>query len=72
MNPEGRCLHIEGMSTAADAIRVEKRLNALADATAIVNLSTARAIVYAEPQVTNGLLRDAVAEAGCAVSSIEY
>ena len=64
MNPEERRFRIEGLRDRSDAIHVEKALNAVPDATVIVDAPSAVATVYAEPQVTDEALRRAAADAG--------
>ena len=55
---------VEGMTCAACAARVEKRLNTIDGVTATVNLATERAIVSAPAVVPVQALIDAVARAG--------
>jgi P-type Cu+ transporter len=57
-------LAIQGMTCAACAARVEKKLNAIADVSAVVNLATERASVTAPPAVSAQHLIDAVGQAG--------
>jgi len=57
-------LLISGMTCAACAARVEKKLRAIPDVTASVNLATNKAVVSAPPSVTVRRLMDAVDQAG--------
>ena len=57
-------LSIGGMTCAACAARVEKKLNAIDGVTATVNLATERAIITAPAAVPAQQLIDAVEQAG--------
>jgi P-type Cu+ transporter len=57
-------LSIQGMTCAACAARVERKLGALADVTASVNLATEKATVTAPPSVPVSLLIHAVEQVG--------
>jgi P-type Cu+ transporter len=57
-------LSIRGMTCAACAARVERKLGALGDVTATVNLATEKATVIAPPSVPVQRLIDAVEQAG--------
>jgi P-type Cu+ transporter len=63
-------LAIEGMTCAACAARVEKKLNAIADVTAVVNLATERASVTAPPAISAQRLIDAVEQAGYGAAEV--
>jgi P-type Cu+ transporter len=57
-------LSVRGMTCAACAVRVEKKLNAIASVSATVNLATERATVTAPASVSVQVLIDAVERAG--------
>jgi P-type Cu+ transporter len=57
-------LSVRGMTCAACAVRVEKKLNAIASVSATVNLATERATVTAPASVPVQVLIDAVERAG--------
>ena len=67
---ETRTIQIEGMSCTHCSGRVEKALNALEGVTATVDLEKKLALVEAEPQISNDVLRQAVTDAGYEVVSI--
>jgi len=57
-------LSVRGMTCAACAVRVEKKLNAIASVSATVNLATERATITAPASVPVQVLIDAVERAG--------
>jgi Cu+-exporting ATPase len=57
-------LSVQGMTCAACAARVERKLNAVDDVTAAVNLATERATVTARESVPVGLLLEQIRQAG--------
>jgi P-type Cu+ transporter len=63
-------LAIRGMTCAACASRVQRKLGALAGVTASVNLATERALVTAPPWMTLQRLIEAVEEAGYAADAL--
>ena len=62
--PREVALTVGGMTCAACAARVEKKLNALDDVSATVNFATGRALVMAPESVPVGRLVEAVTQAG--------
>ena len=57
-------MSVQGMTCAACAARVEKKLNTIDDVAATVNFATEAAIVTAPPEVPVQRLIDAVEQAG--------
>ena len=57
-------LSVRGMTCAACAVRVEKKLNAIASVSATVNLATERARVTAPASVSVQVLIEAIERAG--------
>jgi len=66
-----KTVRIEGMMCKHCAARVEKALNALPGVTAAVDLEGRKAVVSAEPAVTDEALKTAVTDAGYEVVGIE-
>jgi P-type Cu+ transporter len=64
-------LSITGMTCAACAARVEKKLGALDEVTVAVNFATGRAIVTAPSSVLVARMIDAVEQAGCGEPDME-
>jgi cation-transporting P-type ATPase A/B/Cu+-exporting ATPase len=62
-------LSIEGMSCAACAVRIEKKLNKLDDVSASVNYATATARVTAPPRISAQMLTAAIEAAGYAAKA---
>jgi Cu+-exporting ATPase len=63
-------LSIRGMTCAACAARVEKKLSAIAEVTASVNYATAKAIVRVPAEVPDTVLIEAVEQAGYAADPV--
>ena len=63
-------LSIRGMTCAACAARVEKKLSAIADVSASVNYATAKAIVRVPAGVPDAVLIEAVEQAGYAAEPV--
>jgi P-type Cu+ transporter len=57
-------LVVGGMTCAACAVRVQRKLNAVGDVDAVVNFATERATILAAPGVTAAMLVAAVEQAG--------
>lgn len=63
-----KTLHIDGMSCAHCAARVEKALNRLDGVHATVNLEAKTAFIVLEKAVDDAILKDAVEDAGFTVA----